>query len=65
MTLRVRNRVTGLVHDVPAGHPALTDGAHDVVEEPVAARKAAPDPLASAPPKPKAKPKRSTARKRK
>lgn len=33
MTLRVRNRVTGLVHDVPAGHSALTDGAHDVLRD--------------------------------
>jgi len=25
------NRTTGLAHEVPAGHPALTDGNHDVI----------------------------------
>lgn len=25
MAFRVRNRATGVEHDVPAGHPALTD----------------------------------------
>lgn len=62
MTLRVRNRVTGLIHEVPAGHPALTDGEHDVLKDEAVVPEAAPDPLV--PPKPKAKAKRS-ARKRK
>src|SRR5690606_4277448 len=34
--VRVRNLVTGLAHDVPAGHPALTDGQHELLpDEPV------------------------------
>lgn len=45
MTHRVRNKVTGLVHDVPAGHPALTDGGHDIIPE-----RAPPVPLAPEPP---------------
>lgn len=30
---RVRNHRTGMVHEVPVGHPALTDGQHDVLED--------------------------------
>lgn len=38
MSLRVRNKVTGLAHTVPAGHPALTDGGHDIItDQPAAA----------------------------
>lgn len=31
MAFLVMNRTTGLAHEVPAGHPALTDGNHDVI----------------------------------
>lgn len=48
--MKVRNLATGLVHEVPAGHPALDDGLHQrVVESP-------PDPAAAATPEPEPEP---------